>query len=73
MIRFTLGAMIEKRQFAEGRRIPINEIAAETGLNRMTLSKMLNQKGCRVDTATIDRLCTYFGCAVQDLMGHLPD
>jgi len=73
MIRFKLGEMIEKKQFAEGRRVTINEIAAATGLNRMTLSKILNQKGYGTGTDTIDRLCTYFGCPVEDLMEHLPD
>jgi len=73
MIRFKLGEMIEKRQFSEGRRVTINEIATATGLNRMTLSKILNQKGYGTGTDTIDKLCTYFGCRVDELMEHLPD
>jgi DNA-binding Xre family transcriptional regulator len=73
MIRFKLAEMIEKKQFAEGRRLTINEIAAATGLNRMTLSKILNQKGYGTGTDTIDRLCAFFECPVQDLMEHLPD
>lgn len=73
MIRFKLGEMIEKRQFSEGRRITINEIATATGLNRMTLSKILNQKGYGTGTDTIDKLCAYFGCRVEELMEHLPD
>ena len=73
MIRFKLGEMIEKKQFAEGRRVTINEIATSTGLNRMTLSKILNQKGYGTGTDTIDRLCEYFNCQVQDLMEHLPE
>jgi len=73
MIRFKLGEMIEKMQFSEGRRISINEIASATGLNRMTLSKILNQKGYGTGTDTIDRLCTYFSCSVGDLMEHMPD
>jgi DNA-binding Xre family transcriptional regulator len=73
MIRFKLGEMIEKKQFAEGRRVTISEIAMSTGLNRMTLSKILNQKGYGTGTDTIDRLCEYFNCELQDLMEHLPD
>lgn len=73
MIRFKLGEMIEKKQFIEGRRIPMNEIAAETGLNRMTLSKILNQRGYGTGTDTIDRLCQYFNCKVEDLMEHVTD
>lgn len=70
MIRFKLGEMMERRQFLEGRRITISEIAEATGLNRMTLSKILNQKGYGTGTDTIDRLCSYFGCKVEDLMEH---
>jgi putative transcriptional regulator len=73
MIRFKLGEMIEKKQFADGRRISISEIATATGLNRMTLSKILNQKGYGTGTETIDRLCSYFACKVEDLIEHLPD
>ena len=73
MIRFKLGEMIEKKQFAEGRRVSINEVAIATGLNRMTLSKILNQKGYGTGTETIDRLCQYFACKVEDMMEHLPD
>ena len=73
MIRFKLGEMIEKKQFAEGRRVTINEIATSTGLNRMTLSKILNLKGYGTGTETIDRLCEYFKCDVQDLMERSPE
>jgi putative transcriptional regulator len=72
MIRFKLGEMMEKKQFAEGRRVSISEVAAATGLNRMTLSKILNQRGYGTGTDTIDRLCEFFGCKVEDLMEHLP-
>jgi len=71
MIRFKLGEMIEKKQFAEGRRVTINEVATTTGLNRMTLSKILNQKGYSTGTETIDKLCQYFGCRVEDLLEYI--
>lgn len=71
MIRFKLGEMIEKKQFAEGRRVTINEVATATGLNRMTLSKILNQKGYGTGTETVDKLCQYFECEVQDLMVYV--
>lgn len=71
MIRFKLGEMMEKKQFTEGRRITVSEVAAATGLNRMTLSKILNSKGYGTGTDTIDRLCEYFGCRVEDLMEYV--
>lgn len=73
VIRFKLAEQIEKRQFAEGRRITIQEIATETGLNRMTLSKILNHKGHSAGTDVLDKLCAYFSCRLEDLAEYVPD
>lgn len=72
MIRFKLGEVMEKKRFADGKRLSITDIAAATGLSRVTLSKILNQKGYGTGTDTIDRLCQFFQCRVEDLMEHLP-
>jgi putative transcriptional regulator len=73
VIRFKLAEQMEKLQFKQSRRITIQEVADTTGVNRMTLSRMLNHKGNGATTETLDRLCTYFGCRVEDLIEHVPD
>ena len=49
MIRFKLAEQIEKKQFRESRRITMQEVSDATGINRSTLSKLLNQRGYSVD------------------------
>jgi putative transcriptional regulator len=71
VIRFKLAEQIEKKQFRESRRITIQEVAEATGVNRMTLSKILNQKGYSTGTEILDKLCTYFGCRIEDLVEHV--
>ena len=73
MIRFKLAEQIEKKQFKESRRITIQEVAEATGVNRMTLSKILNHKGHSTGTDTLDRLCSYFACRIEDLVEHMPN
>lgn len=73
MLRFKLKERIADLEFRERRRVQIQEIAAATGLNRMTLSKLVNQHGANVQTDVLDKLCTYFGCRVEDLVEHVPD
>ena len=73
MIRYKLAEQIEKQQFAESRRVTVQEVAEATGVNRMTLSKILNQKGYSTGTDILDRLCTYFGCRIEELVEHVPD
>ena len=72
VIRFKLAEQIEKRQFKESRRITIQEVAEATSVNRMTLSKILNHKGCSTGTDTLDKLCIYFECRIEDLVEHVP-
>jgi len=73
VIRFKLAEQIEKKQFKESRRITIQEVAEASGVNRMTLSKILNHRGYSTGTDIVDKLCTYFGCSVADLLEHIVD
>ena len=71
MIRFKLAEQIEKKQFRESKRLTIQEVAEATGVNRMTLSKILNQKGYSTGTDILDKLCSYFECRIDDLIEHV--
>ncbi|WP_417500904.1 helix-turn-helix domain-containing protein [Marinobacter sp.] len=73
MIRFHLKELIADKEFAEKRRITIGEIANETGINRMTLSKIINHPGHSTVTDNIDKLCTYFDCSVEQLITHIKE
>lgn len=73
MLRFKVRERIADLEFRERKRIQLQEIAAATGLNRMTLSKLVNQHGANVQTDVLDKLCTYFGCRIEDLVEHVPD
>ena len=73
MLRFKIKELIGKKEFEEGRRVTISEIANATGIHRMTLSKMINQRGYNTGTDNLDRLCKYFDCQIQDLVEYVPD
>lgn len=72
MLRFKLKERIADKEFKEDRRISHTDIAEETGIGRITLSRML-KRGANVNSDTLDRLCTYFGCKIEDLVEHVPD
>lgn len=73
MIRFKLAEQLEKKQFRDSRRITIQEVSEATGINRSTLSKILNLKGYSSGTDVLDKLCVYFGCRIEDLVEHVAD
>ena len=72
MLRFKLKERIADKEFAEKRRVSLIEIAEATGIGRITLSRMLNL-GSNVRSDTLDRLCSYFGCRIEELVEHHPD
>jgi len=73
MLRFKIKEMIGNKEFADGRRITIGEVAEAAGIHRMTLSKMINQRGYNTGTENLDRLCKFFDCEISDLLEYIPD
>jgi len=73
MLRFHLKKLIADKEFAEKRRITVGEIAEAAGVNRMTISKILNHPGHNTGSENIDKLCTYFDCEVEDLVTHIKE
>lgn len=73
MIRFKIQEMIAEKQFKEGKRITLIEVAQATGINRMTLSRMINTKGYSTVTDNLDKLCAFFNCKIQDLAEYVPE
>lgn len=72
MLRFKIKELIGKKEFAEGRRITIGEVAEAASIHRMTLSKLINQRGYNTGTENLDRLCAYFACSIGDLVEYVP-
>lgn len=62
-----------EKQFQEGKRLTLTELSEVTGINRVTLSKMVNHRGYSTVTDNLDRLCNYFGCRIDQLVEHIPD
>jgi len=73
MIRFRLREMIIDKEFKEGRRITLEEIARGTEIQRTTLSRISGQRGYNTTTDNIDKLCRFFGCSVDKLMEYVPN
>ena len=73
MLRFKVREMMINKEFIEERKILITEVAESTGIHRMTLSKMINKKGCNSTTDNLDKLCLFFKCEIQDIVEYIPD
>jgi putative transcriptional regulator len=45
----------------------ISDVSADTGINRGTLTRLYYEKTERIELETLDKLCEYFDCEVQDI------
>ena len=73
MLRFRLQELLAERQFRSGERVTLTSLALATGVNRVTLSKMINQRGYSTVTDTLDSLCRFFECPIEKLVEYVPD
>ena len=73
MIRFRLKELIADKEFRESRQVTLGEISNETGIHRATLSKIANERGYTTRTDSVDKLCQYFDCKVEDFMQYFAE
>ena len=72
VIRYRLKELIADRSFRLGRIVTMEEVARETGLHRMTLSRMANIRGYVTRTDILDKLCEFFECPLEKLAQYVP-
>ena len=71
MLRYNLRVLLAKREVQTGKKITMGQLAEETGLNRMTLSGLLNNTEKNTKTKTLEILCSYFDCQIGDLVEYI--
>ncbi len=70
MIRSRLAILLAEKGHREGRKLTYRTVAEETKLSQGVLVRLNSQDFGRVDTDTLDALCTYFGCPVCDILEY---
>ena len=66
MIQCRLRELIGAKARQERRRITYDDIQAQTGVNKNTLTRLANDRAGMVGLSVVDRLCAYFDCQPGD-------
>jgi putative transcriptional regulator len=72
VIRVRLRELIAEKHYREGQLTTITEIARVIGVHRTTLTKMASNPESHTSTETLDLLCGYFNCRVDQLLEYVP-
>lgn len=63
-----------KKAYAEGRDLTLRMVARESGVSLSTIQRINRQQLSRLNLATVDQLCRYFGVrSVAELIEFVPD
>ena len=52
------------------RRLKITDVARATGISRTTLTNLYYDRNTTISLETLDKLCNYFNCNVNDLFEY---
>lgn len=68
MIKYNLKALIADKEFEENRKITYDDISRETGISKVTLSKIAKRRGYDTAVSNIEKLCLYFNCDINEFV-----
>nr|WP_280521841.1 helix-turn-helix transcriptional regulator [Vibrio panuliri] len=51
----------------------LSYLAEQVGIQSSAMSKIANNKGYNTSVSTIEALCKFFNCPVEDVMEYEPD
>ncbi|KJF92280.1 XRE family transcriptional regulator [Photobacterium angustum] len=73
MIRYKIRELIEQNPLHNGRKVTLSYLADHVGVQSSAMSKIANNKGYNTSVSTIEALCKFFNCRVEDVMEYKPD
>lgn len=51
----------------------IRQLSEETGISRLSLTKLYNGDAKGIEFSTLNTLCNFFNCSIEDIIEHVPD
>ncbi|WP_434143227.1 helix-turn-helix domain-containing protein [Photobacterium leiognathi] len=73
MIKYKIRALIQQHPLHNGRKVTLTYLAENVGVQSSAMSKIANNKGYNTSVSTIEALCKFFNCNVEDVMEYVPD
>ncbi len=68
LIRYKILELLEQKSLKEGKKISLSQLGREIGLQSSAMSKLTKNRGYYSSLQTIEALCKYFNCKVEDVI-----
>lgn len=73
MIRYKIRELVSEKSKREGRKITLSFLAEQVGIQSSAMSKIANNTGYHTSVTTIEALCKFFDCKIEDILEYVPD
>jgi len=73
MVIYHLKDLILRKSAETNKKIQYSDITEETGISRVTLTRMASKMGHKVNVDVIEKLCLYFNVTPDKLMTIIPE
>lgn len=73
LIRYKIRELIADKSKREGRKITLSFLAEQVGIQSSAMSKIANNTGYHTSVTTIEALCKFFDCKIEDVIEYLPE
>ncbi|PWI34725.1 hypothetical protein DI392_00095 [Vibrio albus] len=73
LIRYKIKELIEAKPLHNGRKVTLSYLAEQVGIQSSAMSKIANNKGYNTSMTTIDALCRFFDCRIEDVVEYFPE
>lgn len=73
MIKYNIKELLKSKSLREKRRVTLSEVAEAVGVQSSAMSKLANNKGYATTTTTLNELCKFFDCKIEELIEFIPE
>ncbi|WP_417763599.1 helix-turn-helix domain-containing protein [Shewanella sp.] len=73
MIRYKIRELVADKSKRDGRKITLSFLADQVGIQSSAMSKIANNTGYHTSVTTIEALCRYFECNIEDLLEYVAE
>ncbi|WP_281355585.1 helix-turn-helix domain-containing protein [Vibrio agarilyticus] len=64
---------MERKPLHNGRKVTLSYLAEQVGIQSSAMSKIANNKGYNTSMTTVEALCRFFECKIEDVVEYVPD
>ena len=73
MIKYKIKELVKQKSERDGKKLTLSFLANEVGIQSSAMSKIAKNTGYHTSITTLEALCKFFECSIEDVIEYIPD